>query len=72
MLNSDWIYNTFGYRLRNPGLNPFIYSFGKRHLFNNQLCYQTKFNQTKLQTIGNGHGSVGVTFGGYKMVLFFR
>ena len=40
-------------------------------LYNNQLCYQTKFNQTKLQDrIGNGHGSVGVTLRGYKMSAF--
>ena len=64
-VSHDWIYNTWLPFKKSAELNPFIYSFGNTPLFNNQLCYQTKFNQTKLQDrIGNGHGSVGVTFEG--------
>ena len=64
-VSHDWIYNTWLPFKKSAELNPFIYSFGNTPLFNNQLCYQTKFNQTKLQDrIGTGHGSVGVTFEG--------
>ena len=59
-VSHDWIYNTWLPFKKSAELNPFIYSFGNTPLFNNQLCYQTKFNQTKLQDrIGTGHGSVG-------------
>lgn len=64
-VSHDWIYNTWLPFKKSAELNPFIYSFGNTPFFNNQLCYQTKFNQTKLQDrIGNGHGTVGVTFEG--------
>lgn len=64
-ISHSWIYNTWLPFKQSAELNPFFYSWGNTPLYNNQLCYQTSFAQTKLQDrIGTGHGSVGVTFEG--------
>lgn len=61
----SWIYNQWLPFKRSAEVNPFIYSWGNTPFYNNQLCYQTKFNDIKLQDrIGSGHGSVGVSFEG--------
>lgn len=64
-LSHAWIYNEWLPFKRAAEIYPFIYSWGNTPLYNNQLCYQTKFNDIKLQDrIGTGHGSVGVSFEG--------
>ena len=64
-ISHSWIYNTWLPFKQSAELNPFFYSWGNTPLYNNQLCYQTSFAQTKLQDrIGTGHGSVGITFEG--------
>ena len=64
-ISHSYIYNTWLPFKTHAELNPFFYSWGNTPLYNNQLCYQTSFAQTKLQDrIGTGHGSVGVTFEG--------
>lgn len=64
-ISHSYIYNTWLPFKNHAELNPFFYSWGNTPLYNNQLCYQTSFAQTKLQDrIGTGHGSVGVTFEG--------
>lgn len=64
-ISHSYIYNTWLPFKTHAEIYPFFYSWGNTPLYNNQLCYQTSFAQTKLQDrIGNGHGSVGVTFEG--------
>ena len=64
-ISHSYIYNTWLPFKNHAEIYPFFFFFFNTPLYNNQLCYQTKFNQTKLQDrIGNGHGSVGVTFEG--------
>lgn len=64
-VSHSWIYNEWLPFKRSAESYPFIYSWGNTPFFNNQLCYQTKFADIKLQDrIGTGHGSVGVTFEG--------
>lgn len=64
-ISHSYIYNTWLPFKTHAELNPFFYSWGNTPLYNNQLCYQTSFAQTKLQDrIGTGHGSVGITFEG--------
>lgn len=64
-ISHSYIYNTWQSFKNHAEIYPFFYSWGNTPLYNNQLCYQTSFAQTKLQDrIGTGHGSVGVTFEG--------
>lgn len=64
-LSHDWIYTAWHPFRAHAELSPFFYSWGNTPLYNNQLCYQTAFANTKLQDrIGGGHGSVGITFEG--------
>ena len=58
-------YTTLCYRLRNPArINPFyLFGLAIRHCL--IISYAIKLNLIKLSCqdrIGNGHGSVGVTF----------